>query len=93
MGSKSRAFYTTGGHCIRECANRDLRNRCRKCLNFSEWKIPEICTLSTLALLLEKNKEWLAWGRCKHVMQEKGMYTKCSSKHTLEILREPYEEV
>ena len=74
------------GWCIRECENRD--KVCGDCFRFSKWVLPDTVTLSTLALWLEEREEWLAWGRCKHIIKSKGLYTKINAHEALEILRE-----
>ena len=90
MGYKSRPAFSTGGYCIRECVNKD---KCAECFKFDRWELPDTCTLATLRLRAEEEKNWLAYQRVCYIIDKHGPYQKVEARETWEMLKENSESV
>ena len=88
MGAKSRAFYSTGNKCLKQCANRE---DCDNCLNFSNWELPEVCDLFSIASWCDHKRDWSSAGKVKYIIDQKGLWTKVKRDDMMDVLKEANE--
>lgn len=82
--------YFTPNRCLKECMNRDIA--CDDCLRFSNWVLPEECSLGSVEHWVQLQGDPMMIGRMAYIVGKYGRYKKVNRNEIMEVLREDEQD-